>query len=47
MLPRIERTGHSASSTTPLSRNGSIETFRPPDKNSAGDGDWLLVLTAG
>ena len=31
----------------PLSRNGSIETFRPPDKNSAGDGDWLLVLTAG
>ena len=30
-----------------LSRNGSIETLRPPDKNSAGDGDWLLVLTSG
>lgn len=32
---------------TPLSHSGGIETFRPPDKNSAGDGDWLLVLTAG
>jgi Protein of unknown function (DUF4038)/Putative collagen-binding domain of a collagenase len=32
---------------TPLSSNGTIETFRPPDKNSAGDSDWLLVLTAG
>ncbi len=31
----------------PLSRSGSIETFRPPAKNSAGDGDWVLVLTAG
>jgi hypothetical protein len=31
----------------PVSRSGSIETFRPPDQNSAGDGDWLLVLTAG
>jgi hypothetical protein len=31
----------------PVSRNGSVETFRPPDKNSAGDSDWLLVLTAG
>ncbi len=31
----------------PLSRKGHSETFRPPDKNSAGDGDWLLVLTAG
>ena len=31
----------------PVSVNGSIETFRPADKNSAGDGDWLLVLTAG
>jgi hypothetical protein len=32
---------------TPLSSSGSTETFLPPDKNSAGDGDWLLVLTAG
>jgi hypothetical protein len=31
----------------PLSHSGSIETFRPPDKNTAGDGDWVLVLTAG
>jgi Protein of unknown function (DUF4038)/Putative collagen-binding domain of a collagenase len=31
----------------PLSNSGGIETFRPPDKNSAGDSDWLLVLTAG
>jgi hypothetical protein len=32
---------------TPLSRNGSTATFRPPDRNSAGDSDWVLVLTAG
>jgi hypothetical protein len=32
---------------SPLSKSGGVETFRPPDKNSAGDGDWLLVLTAG
>jgi hypothetical protein len=32
---------------TPLSSSGNTETFRPPDKNSAGDSDWLLVLTAG
>jgi hypothetical protein len=31
----------------PLSTSGKLETFRPPDKNSAGDGDWLLVLTSG
>jgi hypothetical protein len=31
----------------PLTHSGSIETFRPPDKNAAGDGDWLLVLTSG
>jgi hypothetical protein len=31
---------------SPVSRNGSVYTFSPPDKNSAGDGDWLLVLTA-
>jgi hypothetical protein len=35
------------SPAAPLSKSGGIETFRPPDKNSAGDGDWLLVLTAG
>ena len=29
------------------SRNGPTQTFRPPDKNSGGDGDWVLVLTAG
>jgi hypothetical protein len=32
---------------TPLSSNGTMESFRPPGKNSAGDGDWLLVLTSG
>jgi len=32
---------------TPLSRSGTTASFRPPDKNSAGDSDWLLVLTAG
>jgi hypothetical protein len=31
----------------PLSHSGSLETFRTPDKNSAGDGDWVLVVTAG
>ncbi len=31
----------------PPSQNGTIETFRPPDKNDDGDGDWVLVLTAG
>ncbi len=31
----------------PLERRGSSESVRPPDKNSAGDTDWVLVLTAG
>jgi hypothetical protein len=30
----------------PLSQAGTTASFRPPDKNSAGDGDWLLVFTA-
>jgi hypothetical protein len=33
-------------SADPTSRNGSVATFQPPDKNSAGDGDWVLVLNA-
>jgi hypothetical protein len=32
---------------TPYSRKGTTASFRSPSKNSSGDGDWLLVLTAG
>ena len=31
---------------SPLSQDGTTASFRPPDKNSAGDRDWVLVLTA-
>ncbi|HST17663.1 MAG TPA: DUF4038 domain-containing protein [Gaiellaceae bacterium] len=31
----------------PTAKTGSTQTFRPPDKNKDGDGDWVLVLTAG
>jgi hypothetical protein len=31
----------------PVSRDGTTASFRPPDQNSAGDPDWLLVLSAG
>ena len=34
-------------SRRPASQSGTTETFRPPDKNHDGDGDWVLVLTAG
>ncbi len=29
----------------PLSRNGTTVTYRPPDHNRDGDGDWVLILT--
>jgi hypothetical protein len=28
-------------------KSGTTSSFRPPDKNKDGDGDWVLVLTAG
>ena len=34
-------------SCRPASQNGTTQTFRPPDQNRDGDGDWVLVLTAG
>jgi hypothetical protein len=35
------------SPATPDAHSGAVESFRPPDKNKDGDGDWVLVLTAG
>jgi len=32
---------------TPTAKTRSTRSFRPPDKNKDGDGDWVLVLTAG
>lgn len=34
------------SPATPTAKNGKTLSFRPPDKNKDGDGDWVLVLTA-
>jgi hypothetical protein len=35
------------SPAAPDAQSGTLESFRPPDKNKDGDGDWVLVLTAG
>jgi len=34
------------STAKPNAENGKTLSFRPPDKNKDGDGDWVLVLTA-
>jgi hypothetical protein len=31
----------------PTSRRGTVAMFRPPNANRDGDGDWVLVFTAG
>ena len=32
-------------SAVPTAKNGSTSSFRPPDQNRGGDGDWVLVFS--